>query len=89
VTEAAVDKLGQAVLDALAAGPLDPEEIRAAVGGAARGPGEEGRKKGIATTLPLALGRLQAAEIRRVSMNGRLDQQRYRYAVRTPWRRSA
>src|SRR5207302_5732422 len=32
------------------------------------------------TTLPLALGRLQArGEIRRVPMNGRLDQQRYKY----------
>ncbi len=47
--------------------------------------GEEGKKKGVTTTLPLALGRLQAAgEIRRIPINGRLDQQRYRYAAWVP-----
>ena len=81
VTAAEVDRLAQAVLDALAAAPLNPEEIRAAVGGSARSLGEEGRKKGVASTLPLAFGQLQAAgEIRRIAVNGRLDQQRYRYA---------
>src|SRR5262249_46228391 len=36
-------------------------------------------------TLPLALGRLQASgDIRRVSTNGRFDNQRYRYAVWSP-----
>src|SRR6478735_3859439 len=53
-------------------------------GGARRGRlGEEGKKKGAATTLPTALGLLQAdGRIRRVPVNGRLDQQRYAY---TPW----
>src|SRR5580700_5824375 len=44
--------------------------------------GPEGAKKGLSTTLPVALGLLQAAgEIRRVPVNGRIDQQRYKYAA--------
>src|SRR2546429_335096 len=55
--------------------------LRRAEVDAARNLGPEGVKKGITTTLPVALGLLQAAgEIRRVPMNGRLDQQRYKYA---------
>jgi len=85
VTEKEIDKLCDAVIKVLAETPLDPEEIRQATGSASRGLGEEGKKKGVTTTLPLALGRLQAAgEIRRVSTNGRLDQQRYRYALWRP-----
>lgn len=85
VTEKEVDKLCDAVLGALAKGPLDPEEIREATGKASRNLGEEGKKKGLTTTLPLALGRLQACgDIRRVPMNGRLDQQRYRYTLWRP-----
>jgi hypothetical protein len=80
VTEAEVEALCEAVIAALANGPLDPEGIRDATGTASRSLGEEGKKKGVTTTLPLALGRLQArGEIRRVPVNGRLDQQRYRY----------
>lgn len=46
----------------------------------ARNLGEAGKKKGVITTLPVALGILQAhGEIRRVPVNGRLDQQRYGY----------
>jgi hypothetical protein len=85
VTDAEVDRLCLAVLDALRQGPLEPEELRAATGGAARSLGEEGKKKGLTTTLPLALGRLQCqGEIRRVPVNGRLDQQRYRYTLWRP-----
>ena len=85
VTDAEVDKLCRAVLDALKSGPLDPEQLRPLVGGAARSLGEEGKKKGVTTTLPLALGKLQAeGEIRRISIDGRLDQQRYRYALWRP-----
>jgi hypothetical protein len=37
------------------------------------------------STLPLALGKLQSeGEIRRIPMNGRIDQQRYRYSRWTP-----
>jgi hypothetical protein len=82
VTEKEIAKLCAAVLNALEQGPLDPEGIRAATGNASRSLGEEGKKKGISTTLPLALTRLQAeGEIRRVPVNGRLDQQRYQYTL--------
>ncbi len=85
VTDAEIDKLCSAVLKALAGGPLDPEEMRSTIGGAARNLGAEGKKKGLTTTLPVALGRLQSAgEIRRIATNGRLDQQRYRYALWRP-----
>jgi hypothetical protein len=47
--------------------------------------GEAGKKRGLTTTLPIALGLLQSAgEIRRVPVEGRLDQQRYRYVRWTP-----
>src|ERR1700724_722590 len=85
VTDAEIDGLCTAVLDALGPAPLAPDELRAATGGASRSLGDEGKKKGLSTTLPLALGRLQSAgEIRRVPVNGRLDQQRYRYTLWRP-----
>ena len=85
VTDKEVGGLCEAVLRALARGPLDPDEIREATGKASRSLGEEGKKKGLTTTLPLALGKLQAAgDIRRVPLNGRLDQQRYRYTIWNP-----
>jgi hypothetical protein len=81
VTDAEIDRLCDAVVAALAGDAREPDAIRAAVGGAARSLGEAGKKKGLSTTLPLALGRLQAAgRIRRVPADGRLDRQRYRYA---------
>ncbi len=85
VTDAEVAKLCKTVFDALKSGALDPEQLRSALGGTARGLGEEGKKKGLTTTLPLALGKLQAeGEIRRIPVDGRLDQQRYRYALWRP-----
>jgi hypothetical protein len=85
VTEKEIDKLCDAVVSALDKGPLDPDGIRAATGNASRSLGPEGKKKGLTTTLPVALGRLQSrGEIRRVPVNGRLDQQRYNYARWTP-----
>jgi hypothetical protein len=87
VTEKEIEKLCDAVVKALekAGGPLDPDAIRDATGKASRSLGEEGKKKGVTTTLPLALGLLQArGEIRRVPVNGRLDQQRYAYVRWTP-----
>ena len=85
VTDKEIEKLSDAVVAALRNGPLDPGQIRDAVGPAARNLGEEGKKKGMITTLPVALGRLQAeGEIRRVPVNGRLDQQRYRYMRWSP-----
>jgi Winged helix DNA-binding domain len=85
VTGGEVTKLCSAVLDSLRQGPLSPEEIRDATGSTSRNLGPEGAKKGLTTTLPLALGTLQASgKIRRIPNNGRLDQQRYRYALWKP-----
>ena len=85
VTEAEIAKLCKAVVRALEKGPLDPDGIREAVGPAARSLGEEGKKKGVTTTLPVALNLLQTdGEIRRISVNGRFDQQRYRYTLWRP-----
>ena len=62
---------------------LDPRQLKDELGDSVRNLGEEGKKKGVTTTLPTALGILQAdGRIRRVPANGRLDQQRYAYE---PW----
>jgi winged helix DNA-binding protein len=80
-----IDRLCDAVVQAVSKGPLEPDEIRSATGKASRSLGPEGVKRGLATTLPVALARLQAEGlIRRVPTNGRLDQQRYRYAAWRP-----
>jgi hypothetical protein len=82
VTDQELDTLNRAVSDAVAASdrPLTPDQLKEACGGAVRNLGEAGKKRGQSTTLPLALGYLQAhGEIRRVPINGRLDQQRYAY----------
>ena len=66
-----------------AEGPMDPRQLKEELGDSVRNLGEEGKKKGATTTLPTALGILQAqGRIRRVPANGRLDQQRYAYE---PW----
>jgi len=81
VTDKEVNRLCEVVIDVLSKNSLVPDELKHAAGGAVRTLGAEGTKKGLSSTLPLALGRLQAAgEIRRIPVNGRLDQQRYRYA---------
>ncbi|MDH6130456.1 crosslink repair DNA glycosylase YcaQ family protein [Kitasatospora sp. GP82] len=60
--------------------PLSPAAIREGAGAAVRGLGEAGRRRGLSTTLPLALGLMRTRGlIRRVPVNGRLDQQRYGY----------
>ena len=76
-----IEALCDAVLTALERGDaLDPDGLRSAVGDRARSLGAAGKAKGLSTTLPLALGQLQArGAIRRVPANGRLDQQRYAY----------
>ncbi len=82
VTDEEIDVLCAAVVNALGSRVLSPDEIRDETGAASRSLGEEGKKKGLTTTLPLALGRLQASgQIRRIPIDGRLDQQRYKYAV--------
>lgn len=85
VTQKDIDKLCGAVLAALEKEPLDTDGLREAAAKAVRNLGAEGKKKGLATTLPVALERLQASgDIRRIAVNGRLDQQRYKYALWRP-----
>jgi hypothetical protein len=85
VTAKEIDKLCDAVVATLEKTPLDTDGLREATGKAIRNLGPEGQKKGIVTTLPVALGKLQTAgEIRRIPVNGRLDQQRYKYTVWRP-----
>jgi len=85
VTVKEIDKLCDAVVSALEKGPLDPDGLREATGKAVRNLGPEGKKKGLTTTLPVALGKLQeSGDIRRVPVNGRFDQQRYQYALWRP-----
>ncbi|XAS68504.1 crosslink repair DNA glycosylase YcaQ family protein [Micrococcaceae bacterium Sec5.7] len=65
-----------------ASGPMDPKQLKDELGESVRSLGEEGKKKGASTTLPTALGLLQTdGRIRRVPVNGRLDQQRYAYTL--------
>ena len=85
VTEKEIGKLCNAIVSALEKGPLHPDGLREAAGKAVRNLGPEGKKKGLSTTLPVALETLQASgEIRRVPINGRFDQQRYQYALWRP-----
>lgn len=85
VTETELKTLNKAVLKALEKGPFSPAQIRTATGNASRSLGDEGKKKGMTTTLPLAFGELQSlGDIRRVPVNGRLDQQRYQYTLWKP-----
>jgi len=85
VTRKEIDRLCDSIITALENGPLDPDGLREATGKAVRNLGPEGQKKGLTTTLPVALGMLQSSgEIRRIPTNGRLDQQRYKYSVWRP-----
>lgn len=85
VTEKEIEKLEDGIVSALKKGAKDPKELKETLGGAVRSLGEEGKKRGVTTTLPLALGRLQHfGRIRRISTDGRLDNQRYKYAAWDP-----
>jgi hypothetical protein len=80
VTDKELDNLSRLVLESVAKQPLDPRELKDALGDAVRNLGPDGKKRGMTTTLPLVLGRLQnQGEIRRVPIDGRVDRQRYRY----------
>lgn len=82
VTYQELDALADRVLDVLKEGCLEPSEIRDRVGDAVRSLGEEAKKRGISSTLPMVLGRLQSlGQIRRQSTNGRLDSQRFGYVL--------
>ncbi len=82
VDERELERLCVAVLAALKDGPQDPAALKASLGDAVRSLGEAGKKRGMTTTLPLALGHLQGrGEILRQPIGGRLDQQRYAYVL--------
>jgi hypothetical protein len=84
-TDKELDKLCSKVLKVLGDKPMDPRAIKDAVGDVVRSFGEEGKKRGQTTSLPLALGYLQSrGEIRRVPLEERLDQQRYAYVRWSP-----
>jgi hypothetical protein len=80
VSEEELQALAEGILQALDGTPKEPAAIKALVGDRARSLGEEGKKRGMTTTLPMVLGRLQVqGQILRRPVNGRLDQQRYGY----------
>lgn len=87
VTEAEIDQLCAAVVAVLdtAPEPLGPAPLKKALGAGVRSLGEAGKKRGTSSTLPLALGLLQArGEIVKVAVNGRFDEQRFGYRRWTP-----
>ncbi len=82
VTEAEIATLSEKVQRVLEVGPLDPKEMKEPLGDAVRSLGDEGKKRGIGTTLPMVLGILQTeGKIRRIPANGRLDNQRFKYSL--------
>jgi hypothetical protein len=84
-TDAEIDTLKEAVVAALASGPLSPADMKPHLGDKVRSFGEEGKKKGLTTSLPLALSLLQTeGRIRRKPVNGRFDTQRYNYELWDP-----
>lgn len=85
VTDEELERLHEDVQGALVSGPLDPRSIKDKLGPAVRSLGHEGKKRGLATTLPLALGWLQShGLIRRIPIEGRLDRQRFVYTLWRP-----
>lgn len=80
VTDSEIDDLMQAVREVVQDQPRNPQDIKKALGDQIRNLGPEAKKKGLTTTLPLALGRGQSRRLlRRVPADGRLDSQRYLY----------
>lgn len=74
-----VEELGEAVYAALAAAALSPDGLRKALPReAVRSLGENGKKVGLSSPLPVALRWLEfAGRIERSLANGRLDSERY------------
>lgn len=84
LTDEELEALCQGTIQALAEGPLDPHGIKKHLGELVRNLGEEGKKRGQTTFLANALAKLQReGQVRRISANGRLDSQSYRYALWT------
>lgn len=75
-----LDRVGEAVLEALEKGPASTSELRKTLGDVARGLGAIGKKVGISSTLPPALRELEfSGRIERTLANGRLDSERYEW----------
>lgn len=84
-TDSEIETLKAAVVEALKDGPLSPADMKPLLGDKVRNFGEEGKKKGLTTSLPLALALLQTeGYIRRKPANGRFDIQRYAYELWQP-----
>lgn len=82
VTESEIAQLGEEVLAALESGPLDPAGLREKLTDRIRSLGEAGRKRGTSSTLPLAIGQLQAqAKIVRTPPGHRLDTNKFEYRI--------
>lgn len=85
VTDQEIGRLAEIVQRVLEHGPLDPREMKEPLGDAVRSLGDEGKKRGIGTTLPMVLGLLQTeGRIRRIPANGLFDNQRFKYALWDP-----
>lgn len=85
VEDAEIAAAGEAVVEALEAGPMTTRQVRAAVPDeAVRSLGEVGKKIGMSSTLPVTLRTLEfAGRIERVPLDDRLDHEQY------VWRRPA
>lgn len=83
VPRSEVDEVAAAVLQALAAGPLETNAIRQALPkGSVRGLGDIGKKVGLSSPLPVALRELEfRGEIHRLPVGERLDTERYVWAL--------
>ena len=82
VTNAEIDRLQQAILEALRSGPKKPEQLKAELGDAVRSLGEDGKKRGQASTLSLGLAPLQVqGKIVRVPVGGGFVTQKYAYRL--------
>lgn len=82
VTDEEIRKLCSRLESVMSDKPKDPATLKSELGDAVRSFGEEGKRRGMATSLPIALGLLQSrGRIRRVPVAGRLDQQRYGYVL--------
>ena len=85
VTDEEIAILREGIGSALKSGALDPQALKLTLGDKVRNLGEEGKKKGLATTLPLAIGQLQSeGVVRRKPQNGRFETQRYDYELWSP-----
>lgn len=85
VTDAELTALSESIVECLVTGAKKPAALKSELGDKVRNLGEEGKKKGLTTTLPVCLGLLQSqGRIRRVAADCRLDQQSFAYTLWEP-----